>query len=585
MSLSATRTVRNKNSKYVRPLTIEQEMADRGIEWRNGALVSVCDRPWEISQEEVSQLQNTEYRSDRETLRESILRGKSHGAEWIANRVTQSRGAWGTPFWTLTEATEQLRSIRRINRAVRNSGIGWSDASATKLVELGIETPIEAICFMNGFHKFSNLSRKWGSCYQIDFRVLNAAMNADVNYKKLPDWVLKILIRIGYKFESDRPGDIWRLIPCAKAWKWCPALPKRIAERVGKMSIKARMLAPIAWAMSGEWASEGSYEVFWLRLQSLLKMDIGEVLTLLFRGSDDEHPRCYPLVHRYRLSWGQKKLTALINEYLGLPQGIINLRRECSLGNCLEEIAAHGDAKTIVNSIFKCNGKATIAAFQNAKQDAWKYAMNLAVGDPDLCQKYFAIQDCIPFYPEAIDFLKSLDSRAALRMVQTLTYKVRGEEKPVEDFLVKDTGMMFEKLKGDRNLGRVRCWLSAHEDVARRFIAEQPNEALPIHKDFHPIDGLSSVDGAWELVMPRSTCDLKLWGNILSHCVGGYGNYVKSGRSVIVGVKVQGVITYTIEMRLHSIGWDCNQFYGVRNSHPNSDLKSLILGEIYKALK
>jgi hypothetical protein len=463
MSLSATRTRRNDNSKYVRPLTIQQEMQERGIEWRNGALVSVCDRPWEISQDEVSQLQNTEYRSDRDTVRESILRGKSHGAEWIATRVTQFRGTtWGTrgtPFWTLTEATEQLRSIRRINRAVRNSGIEWGYASATKLIDLGIATPIEALRFMRGFHKFSNLSRPWGSCYQIDFRVLDAAMNADVNYNKLPDWVLKTLIRIGYKFESDRPGNIWRLVDCAKAWKWCEKLPKRVAERVGKMSIKARMLAPIAWEMCGEYASESSCEVFWLRLQSLLKLNIGEVLSLLFRdNSSHGYTReYYSLVSRDRLSWGRRKLTALINQYLGPPVGLIDLDKACSLDDCLGQIAQHGDAKTIVNSIFKCNGKATIAAFQNANKDAWKYAMNLAVGDADLCQKYFSLTECLPFYPEAIEFLQSLDSRVALRMIQITTYKVRGNECEVTDYLVKDTGMMFANLKGDRNIGRVRC--------------------------------------------------------------------------------------------------------------------------------
>lgn len=576
MSLTATRTRRNENSKYVRPLTIAQEMADRGIEWRNGVLVSVCDRSWEISQDEVSQLQNTEYRSDRESLRESILKGKSHGGEWIANRVTQFRGI-GTSYWTLTEATKQLRSIRRINRAVRNSGIEWRDASATKLVGLGIESPTEALRFMRGFHKFSNLSRPWGSCYQIDFNVLDAAMNADINYNKLPDWVLKTLIRIGYKFESDRPGNIWRLVDCAKAWKWCAKLPKRIAERVGKMSIKARMLAPVAWEMCGEYALEGSYEVFWLRLQSLLKLNIGEILSLLFQNGHG-----YPLVSRNRLSWGRRKLTAVINEFLGLPIGLIDLDKECSLQDCLEQIAEHGDAKTIVNSIFKCNGKATIAAFQNANKDAWQYAMHLAVGDANLCQKYFAIKTCLPFYSESIAFLKSLDSRVALRMIQTTTYKVRGVENPVEDYLVKDTGAMFENLKSDRNIGRVRCWLSAHEELARRFIAEQPNEALPVHKDFERIDGLSAIDRSWELVLPRSTCTLKLWGNILSHCVGGYGEYVKSGRSVIIGVMIQGVIKYTIEYQKGS-EWICNQFYGVRNSSPSSDFKSLILDEIAKS--
>jgi hypothetical protein len=83
--------------------------------------------------------------------------------------------------------------------------------------------------------------------------------------------------------------------------------------------------------------------------------------------------------------------------------------------------------------------------------------------------------------------------------------------------------------------------------------------------------------------MPRSTCTLKLWGNILSHCVGGYGEYIKRGRSVIVGVMVEGVIKYTIEI-VKNATWECNQFYGVRNSSPNPAFRQLIMEEIGEAV-
>ena len=587
MSLAATRIRKNENLKYEMPLSLSEELADRGIEWNGHSLVRLDSdqESWEISQDDLDEIDRlrsiyTWHHDDLDTRIEEVLRGKSQGAAWIALHYREDR-------ISLQEAIEKLRTIRRINRAMRDSPLEWSNASATKLFELGIRHPQEALRFMAGFHKFSNLSRPWGSCYQVDFRVLDAAVNGSVNYQKLPDWCVKTLVRVGYNFASARPGNIWRLIPCAKAWKWCSALPKRIAERIGKMSVKARMLAPIAWEISGEYASEAAYEVFWLRLQALLKLDLVEVLELLFLA-----PGQYALISRDRLSWGRRNLTALMSEYLGLDfnypgqaHGKIALHSECNLENCLDQIAEHCDAETVMNLVFRCSGKKTIEAYRSSTSAARKYARYLAVGNANLLQKYFALTECLPYYPEAVEFLESLHSRVALRMLETRTYKTRGTEHKVEDYLVQDTGLMFSNIKGDPNLSRVRCWLSAHEELSRRFIGEQPDEALEIHPAFASVDGLCAIDQSWELVMPKSTVDLKRWGNVLKHCVGAYGDRVKHRKSVIVGVFVNGEVLYTIEMLFKSGSWYVRQFLGHQNSSPDSEFSALVGGEILAAIR
>ena len=587
MSLSAARLYRDRFSPE---LSLKQELADRGLSWVNGRLESADCCGWELSQTEVDELRAAG--GDAE-CRDRILRGKSYGAIWLAERLLQGDYHWNRAlryYVELPEAVEELRLIRQINRAMKAEiqALGVN-ASATDFVRIGCKSVPEAWRFLQAFPKFANMKRVWNSSCQAPLGAINAMVNSPINYGKLPDWCLKTLVHIGYQFKSDRPGNIWRLIPASKAWKWCPELPKRVAEKVGKMSVKARMLAPIAWFYAERLDADGNcYDQkaaktqaenvlsFWHMLDCLMRQSLGQTLiNNIYENCD------YPVICQIARPWGRYKMGCFLSEMLGVPVGLIDLPKEFSREDCYKQIAQYGSPEQVAHTIFGVTGKATIAAMQQCKnKDAWDWAASLAYGNPDLLQKYFKLEAPIAFQQETMPFLKAIGDGPALRMLQTLTYKVRGEVAEVDTNIVRDTGYLWQQIKNKPELGRVRCWLSVHEELARVFVAEQPNEALPVHPDWQPLDGLCAVARTWEIVLPKSTADLKLWGQLLSHCVGGYGPAVKSGRSVIFGVVMSGQLRYTVEMCPTSYGWTCSQFYGLRNSGPDRDLRDSVLDAI-----
>ena len=116
---------------------------------------------------------------------------------------------------------------------------------------------------------------------------------------------------------------------------------------------------------------------------------------------------------------------------------------------------------------------------------------------------------------------------------------------------------------------------------------------LKVNPDFAPLDGLSSLDMAWEIEIPKHQHQLKRYGEILSHCVGGYGSSINSGRSVIVAVYSQGFLKYTLEFvsdgTCRKVGNDfhsnyrCNQFYGFRNSSPSNSDRTVVLDMFQQA--
>jgi hypothetical protein len=553
MSLTANR---HKFPKSALPrfdsIALLERCFEEGIHLEAGAVVG--EQPdWQLTEEMVAEIQSGLYDYEFDAL----IEGKSWGAQWMARHARSHY-----MILSLDQLRSDLAAYRDISRWMRNNKelCEAVDATPNKLLGLDLRFAWQARRFIELYSQVAVCGRPWGSCYQPDQRKVKAIALCP-NFNRLPMWVKRTMVYSSISINTtDRVGNIWRYIPCAKAWKHAPNLPKRIAEKVGRLSIKARMLSAIAW--------QEDAESFWETLNQLLKAPLGEVLCRAFS--------C-------RMNWGRRRYGQLIALYLGLPHDMVNLPREVDFEACLAHIEHHGSPEIVCQSLFGCSGKGTIAAFRNSDRNARDWAMQLAHGNPDLVQKYLGA-DCIPFQPDAVSFLLDLGDRAALRMVTTTTYKVRGETKPVEDYLVRDTGYLWSSIQNKPKLGRVRCWLSVHEDLARAFIAEQPDEALPINPDFAPLDGLAAIDKSWEIVFPRSTRDLKLWGQLLSHCVGGYGPAIKSGRSIIFAVLQDGRPTYTVEYSPCGEALLCRQFYGLRNCSAPHDLQREVQNAIQQGL-
>jgi hypothetical protein len=588
MSLTATRqplVIRKRQ-------TLSEALFEEGYEYVAGRLEDIVDLdPRRLSTEEIHELRTlslletygAEYDS-RKNRQEMILCNKSKGARYIGRKLANN------PDTTVEQACSDWAALKDITRWMESQDKVWLkqmdlacihseqidpgswDQSAYqewvvqpgKLLHLGIRFAWQAERFCRLYSEVCNKSRPWGSCYQPSQEKVKA-IALTPNYNRLPLWVKKQMINssVWVQTEEGRIGNVWRLIDCAKAWKWCPVLPKGIAEKVGKLSPKMRALAAIAWNHR-HYSQPDRKTIFWERLNELSKMTLGQ----LFLQSKE---------------WDTYQSQRIIEIYAGLPHRFLaeqTKEKSVKTSEVLTWVAQYGTASQACLHLFGCTGKATVNAFSECQNfDAIRWAIALGIKSPDLLQKIFALTECVAFQAEAVEFLSQLKPEAALRMLGTTTFKIRGEAKPVEDFLVRDAGYLWSQIKDKPDLGRIRCWLSVHEELARRFVAEQPDEALPIPAKWQPLQGLSAINQSWSIELPTSTGTLKLWGEQLHNCVGGYGPKIKRGDCAVLGVRVDDVVRYAVEM----VGNYCQQFLGDRNSQAPSDLKNSVLNALHDA--
>lgn len=481
-------------------------------------------------------------------------------------------------------------------------------ADTGTLLGLGIRFDWQAERFLNLYKEVMNPKRSWGSCYQVDKEKV-LAIATTPNYNKLPLWVKKAMVNANaFEVNSDRIGNIWRLPDCARAWKWCGDLPKGIAERIGRMPVKSRVLAKFAWEeiiekRSVAWQSfnkvnwtewDGTpisrHELtmeFWATFRAYSRANFGELLPYIMGDEKGERSRSgYSREHYIK-----KHYQTLLEVALNLPHESLpwtKLNQSKNSDQLLLGLVDFLSPAKACEHLFGTTGKATVKAFQSSSPTPRKWAMVLVSGNADLLQKYLNLPEdsILGFQEDAIAFLKSLSPEVALRMIQTTTFKVRGEVHPVDSNIVRDTGYLFKRLEdngGVPNLGRVRCWLSVHETLAKEYVSRLPDFPLKVNPDFQRVQGLCSVDGSWEIEIPTCNAQLKLWGQQLSHCVGGYGEAVNSGRSIILAIREYGRVTHTIEMVKAGNSYSCQQFYGYGNSSAPKELRGSVLDALAQA--
>ena len=495
---------------------------------------------------------------------------------------------YGRPILTFEEVRDRQIS-RRLKRWMRSredvmlkvglarpASDGVLDFFSSSLRRIGVNTPLEGNRFLDLYLKAWNPRCSWVSGLQVNQERV-AVIALTPNYNRLPSRVREGLVyapdcaRIG----GDRIGNIWRLPDCVKAWKWAP-LPKAIAEKIGRCSPKMRMLAAIAWlrraSHDDDWKALPRHvqeASFWRELSRLHKLPLREQIEIASSTPN--------------LKWGRRRWEAFLGVSLGLPWGLVELPKAVSKEDAMNAVIAHGSPKDVCRNLFGASGKATVRAFQSAKKDNWQWASAIAWRNADAVQKILAMRSIIAWEPEATGLLRSLPMSARLRMLQTTTFKYRGETLPLNPDHVRDAGYLWENIREKPDLGRVRCWFSLHETLAAAFVKELPDGPVPVHPQWEPLDGLCDINGAWELQFPRCVATLKVWGQALNNCVGGYGPAIKSGRSVVFVVRERGTITHCVEIEMDG-GPRVRQFYGPRNAPANPGVKQAVLGAVNQAL-
>ncbi|MGB9774555.1 MAG: hypothetical protein ACPL4I_11120, partial [Bacteroidota bacterium] len=416
------------------------------------------------------------------------------------------------------------KSIRRELSAEELASIG---ASVSRLAEIGIRSCREARAFYELYRHVRAPNRSWGSTLQVDKKKV-VAIACTPNYRRLPVWVKKTLNLSAFHVPDDgRVGNIWRLCDCAKAWKHAPLLPKGIAEKVGKLSPKARILAFWAWEAvriehhtvvggfrrqhKDGWRSPNGDRIdraevvncFWIELKRLSQKPFPDLLAERQRNGG------FTLLDH-------NLLRQLAEHVMHLPTGQIfaawGQQRHSSLQRYLQAIAATASPQKFCQEFFGSAGKATLRAFRSASQDSWLWAVFLCDRNPDAAQKILSQSQIIGFEPEAIEFLRSLPVSTRLRLLTATTFRYRGEERPLPQDYVRDTGYLWGNLQQKPELGRVRCWFTVHEQLSAAFVANLPDEDLPIPTGWERVDGLSAIDRSWQLELPKRVETLRLWG-------------------------------------------------------------------------
>lgn len=608
--------------------TLQEAMFEEGVDLVAGRLENTFQlNSRDLTIEEIEFIQSLPADGYDNFLQ--LLEGKSRGAKYLAWQcyhattrdkefdLVKARKDWAAVkelrYWAKSR-TEDLKACG-LGYEEYLTEDGWTFSShvryynheveatrfhvcAETLLFIGIRYAWQAERFLNLYKEVMTPGRSWGSCYQVDqAKVLQIATTP--NFNKLPLWVKKQLVQAdAFEVNSERVGNIWRLRDCAKAWKWCGNLPKGIAERIGRMPVKSRFLAKLAWEEINQGVSTGwkgyhslgwksawrgeTYNrheltaAFWAKFRELSRMPFVELLPLFM---------VYGNGNRDTKKYYQTLLEVVLElPYQTLPWTCLN--RRDNQDSLLLGLADYLSPQQACKHLFGVSGKATLKAFQQSQPEARQWAVVLAHGNADLLQKYFTVTNCIEFEEDAIAFLKSLSPEAALRMIQTTEFKVRGEVHPVDSNTVRDTGYLFKRLEdngGVPNLGRVRCWLSVHEQLAKEYVNRLPDFPLKVNSDFQRVQGLCAVDGSWEIEIPTCNAQLKLWGQQLSHCVGGYGEAVNSGRSIILAIREYGRVTYTVEMVKAGNSYSCQQFYGYRNNSAPKELRGSVLDALSQA--
>ena len=464
MSLNSKKSplaVRVRNSQ-----SLEEAMFEEGVDLVAGQLEIIFNtNTRELTWEEIEYIQSLFTVANKEWNRinfdtesfEQLIENKSRGARFIAYQVVEATTR--DKEFDLAQARKDWAAIKELRHWAKSRtedlkacGLGYETclteqgwkplsgyteydkddlhlsfhACAETLMFVGIRYAWQAERFLNLYKEVMVSSRSWRSCYQVNHEKV-LAIATTPNYNKLPLWVKKAMVNANaFEVNSDRIGNIWRLPDCARAWKWCGNLPKSIAERVGRMPVKSRLLAKLAWEeiiekRSVAWQSfnkvnwtewDGTpisrHELtmeFWATFRAYSRANFGELLLYIMGDENGEWSRS----NYSREYYIKKHYQTLLEIALGLPYESLpwsKLNQSKNSDQLLLGLVDFLSPAKACEHLFGTTGKATVKAFQNSSPTPRKWAMVLVNGNADLLQKYLNLPEdsILGFQEDAIAY-------------------------------------------------------------------------------------------------------------------------------------------------------------------------------------
>ena len=185
-----------------------------------------------------------------------------------------------------------------------------------------------------------------------------------------------------------------------------------------------------------------------------------------------------------------------------------------------------------------------------------------------------------PFYSEARRLDKFLKDNFTPSQIKTVLLNTQ-EYAEIRDL----TGMYFQEEELYKRVLKNISFKDKQDlvlchDILAEHVKNIKLENFELKQETHypQISELGGLDKEYSFSIPKSHKDLVVWGTELGHCIGAkmYADQAYNGVSLLIGIKKEDQIKYTLEIRNRKI----NQIQGFSRSRPSDSLMKKIKQEL-----
>lgn len=99
---------------------------------------------------------------------------------------------------------------------------------------------------------------------------------------------------------------------------------------------------------------------------------------------------------------------------------------------------------------------------------------------------------------------------------------------------------------------------------------QSANHEIKIPREYSELQG--KMIHNMSILLPKQTHDLIEWGQTMHNCIGGYGESIRSGRTMCMALLKEGKMTYNLEIRNKQV----IQFHAYRNHQPDPNDEKIV---------
>jgi hypothetical protein len=294
---------------------------------------------------------------------------------------------------------------------------------------------------------------------------------------------------------------------------------------------------------------------------------------------------CYPLLQQ-----GQY-VTELLTDFYIAPALRTAFRKDTFQQATLDLFGKRKYRKDLVKAVAKTNplALAFFAPFKTAVPIDWIITQLNKHSDHEgisTLKKYYlrgnyGINDNIK---PIIDFMKVLPVNSQKALLNDVNFPYTFTQ------IMVDTARMYHDLQSmntdtkdkylPKDMLKAKTWKELHD----RFVLIQRSirfkaEPIPPTETAHKLEKVFTANDKYKIIAAKDTHELKMWGNEMGNCIGGYGNIAKSGAATLAKVMHNDKMIANIEIK-EGI---CHQLYAKHNARLPEAQETEIIEAMFKA--